>query len=134
MYGKTNPLTPRFVLNKKKPQHDQQRRIRHTIEIVFVGVLVGLTVVALRVLTVPGSQGQWISLALAAVVITVLHFALRRSVRQRARASTVKMPPRPTRVQPEDLFANELDQSWTGLSDPDEAVETTSMRRNRDLE
>lgn len=104
----------RFALSKNK---QRQRPLRRALEIALIGVCMGVAVVAVRTLTPAGSLSQWIALAVAGLLLTILHLVLRKNTHQIAPAKPIATArkPRPTATE---LFANEDDRSWTGLADP----------------
>lgn len=80
------------------------------------GVIIGVAVLLIRVFVGGPLTRQLSALAIIAVVLAVAQFMV--SVR-RARKKSDKpaiQPPQPRPVQPQNPFARETNQAWTGLS------------------
>lgn len=105
----------RFALSKNK--QPQQQPLRRALEIMLVGVSMGVAVVAVRTLTSAGSILQWSALSIVGLVLIIFHLWLRQDIRQ---AGPIKPPviARTSRPTATELFANEDDRRWTGLADP----------------
>lgn len=111
-----------------KPASPFERRVRRrVIEIGSLGLVIGLAVVVIRSFTAHNSSMQWISLVLAAVMITVFHLVLQRNHRVPS-STTEAATQRPARPQHNDPFANETDRSWTGLADSEPALPSRTPR------
>ena len=81
----------------------------------------GVAVVLIRAFVPEGSPAQWLWLGAAALLIGVFHYVLRARFRHSQPQPAPRRRTRPARPTPNELFANELDRRWTGLTDPVEA-------------
>lgn len=109
----------RIPLKKQSSQQEGQQW-RRAIELMVVGICVGVAVILVRAFTPAGSQLQWGAMLLAAVLLTSVHFALRQTARRisASQSPDTPRPSRPQRPDPAEVFAKELDRRWTGLADP----------------
>lgn len=116
-------------LSKNHPQHEPPHSRRRALEIGLIGVCIGIAIVAIRTLTEPGSQLQWIAVVFAALVLALLHLVVRRSLRQMPPAPVPRARRRPTRAQQSELFASEVDQRWTGMAETPPAADNPAEAR-----
>lgn len=116
-------------LSKNHPQHEPPHSRRRALEIGLIGACIGIAIVAIRALTEPGSQLEWLAVVFAALVLALLHLVVRRSLRQMPPVPAPRARRRPTRAQQSELFASEVDQRWTGMAETSAATDNPAETR-----